>query len=58
VLDTQILLRTLQINVIGTVNVCKFSAAAMIKNEPMGEYKERGVLINISSVAGIEGQRG
>ena len=42
----------------GTVNVCKYAAAAMIKNEPMGEFKERGVLVNISSVAGIEGQRG
>jgi 3-hydroxyacyl-CoA dehydrogenase len=58
VLDTKILMRTLQINVVGTINVCKFAAAAMLKNEPMGHYKERGVLINISSVAGFEGQRG
>ena len=39
----------------GTVNVCKYAAAAMIKNEPMGEFKERGVLVNISSVNGVEG---
>ena len=43
---------------IGTVNVCKYAAAAMLKNEPIGEFRERGVLINISSVAGFEGQRG
>lgn len=39
----------------GTVNVCKYSALAMIKNDPVGEFKERGVLVNISSVAGFEG---
>lgn len=58
VLDTKVLMRTLQINIIGTVNVCKFAALAMLKNDPIGEFKERGVLINISSVAGFEGQRG
>jgi 3-hydroxyacyl-CoA dehydrogenase len=35
--------------------LCKYAAAVMVKNEPIGEFKERGVLINISSVAGFEG---
>jgi len=30
----------------------------MIKQEPLNEFKERGVIINVASVAGIEGQRG
>jgi len=30
----------------------------MSKNEPFGPAKERGVIINISSVAAFEGQRG
>ena len=55
-MDTKILMRTLQINVVGTINVCKFAAASMIKNELVNG--ERGVLVNISSVAGFEGQRG
>ena len=39
----------------GTINVCKYAAAAMIKNEPMGQFKERGVLVNISSIASEDG---
>jgi len=39
----------------GTINVCKYAAAAMIKNEPMGQFKERGALVNISSIASEDG---
>lgn len=48
-------MRPILINVMGTVNVCKFAAQAMIKQEPRGDFNERGVLINVASVAGIEG---
>lgn len=58
VMSSEEMLTALKINVIGTLNVCKYAAAEMIKQEGMGEFKERGVLINISSLAGIEGQRG
>ena len=30
----------------------------MVKQQPLNEFKERGVIVNVSSVAGIEGQRG
>lgn len=52
------MLRTLKINVIGTFNVTKAAAFQMSKQEPIGDMKERGVIINVASVAGYEGQRG
>ncbi|CAD8116591.1 unnamed protein product [Paramecium sonneborni] len=52
------MMRVLKINVVGTFNVSKHAAVEMIKQEPQGEFKERGVIINIASLAGIEGQKG
>ena len=52
------MLRTLKINVLGTFNVSKAAAYQMTKQKPIGEKEERGVIINVASVAGIEGQRG
>jgi 3-hydroxyacyl-CoA dehydrogenase len=48
--------KVLKINVIGTLNVCKYAAKVMSEQEEVNG--ERGVLINVSSVAGIEGQKG
>lgn len=45
-----------RINLVGTFNVLRLAAAAMAKNEPVGE--ERGVVVNTASVAGYEGQIG
>jgi len=50
--------RVLDINLVGTFNVARLSAAEMIKNAPEAETGERGVIINTSSLAGIEGQMG
>lgn len=47
----------LRINVIGTFNVMRHAAAAMIPNEPNAEG-ERGALIQTASVAAFEGQVG
>src|SRR5271166_687656 len=47
----------ISINLIGTFNVLRFSAAAMIANEP-GEDGERGVCINTASIAAYDGQVG
>jgi NAD(P)-dependent dehydrogenase (short-subunit alcohol dehydrogenase family) len=47
----------IQVNLIGSFNVCKAAAAAMEANEP-GADGERGVLINTASVAAYEGQIG
>ncbi|HEU0200731.1 MAG TPA: SDR family NAD(P)-dependent oxidoreductase [Burkholderiaceae bacterium] len=50
--------RVVSVNLIGTFNVARLAAAEMIKNEPDPATGERGVIINTSSLAGIEGQMG
>ncbi len=45
------------INLIGTFNVLRHAAAAMIANEP-GEDEERGVCVNTASIAAFDGQVG
>jgi NAD(P)-dependent dehydrogenase (short-subunit alcohol dehydrogenase family) len=47
----------LAINLIGTFNVLRFGATAMLDNEPL-EDGERGVCINTASVAAYDGQIG
>ncbi|MEM1379612.1 MAG: SDR family oxidoreductase [Pseudomonadota bacterium] len=49
--------RVLDINVVGTFNVIRFAAVAMMNNEPMSDG-QRGVIINTASVAAFEGQMG
>jgi 3-hydroxyacyl-CoA dehydrogenase / 3-hydroxy-2-methylbutyryl-CoA dehydrogenase len=49
--------RVLEINVIGTMNVIRLVAGKMIKNHP-NEEGERGVIINTSSTAAVEGRVG
>ena len=48
--------KVLNINIVGTVNVCRLAAAAMQNQETQGE--ERGVIINTASVAAFDGQIG
>jgi NAD(P)-dependent dehydrogenase (short-subunit alcohol dehydrogenase family) len=48
---------TIQINLIGTFNVLRLAATAMIATEPL-EDGERGVCINTASVAAFDGQIG
>jgi NAD(P)-dependent dehydrogenase (short-subunit alcohol dehydrogenase family) len=47
----------LQINLIGTFNVLRYAATAMIANEPT-ENNERGVLVTTASIAAYDGQIG
>jgi 3-hydroxyacyl-CoA dehydrogenase/3-hydroxy-2-methylbutyryl-CoA dehydrogenase len=49
--------RTLRVNAIGTFNVLRLAAAAMLANEPT-PAGERGVCVNTASVAAFEGQIG
>ncbi len=49
--------RTIQINLIGTFNVIRLSAAAMANTEP-NDAGERGVIVSTASVAAFEGQIG
>jgi len=48
---------TIGVNLIGTFNVLRLAAAAMLANEP-GADGERGVCVNTASVAAYEGQIG
>ena len=49
--------RVIHINLIGTFNMIRLAAAAMIGNEP-NEEGERGVIVNTASVAAFDGQIG
>jgi NAD(P)-dependent dehydrogenase (short-subunit alcohol dehydrogenase family) len=48
--------RVIRVNLIGTFNVVRLAAAAMVATEPLGE--ERGVIVNTASVAAFDGQIG
>jgi NAD(P)-dependent dehydrogenase (short-subunit alcohol dehydrogenase family) len=49
--------RVVRVNLIGTYNVARIAAAAMVKLEPL-EDGERGVIVNTASVAAFDGQVG
>src|SRR5437660_1188229 len=47
----------IRVNLIGTFNVLRFAAAAMLETEPR-ESGERGVCVNTASIAAFDGQIG
>ncbi len=47
-----------RVNLIGTFNTLRLCAAAMANNEPVTEDGERGVIVNVASVAAFDGQIG
>ncbi|GGX43967.1 3-hydroxyacyl-CoA dehydrogenase [Undibacterium squillarum] len=49
--------RVININLVGTFNMCRLAADAMSKTEA-AEHGERGVMINTASVAAFDGQIG
>ena len=49
---------TVRVNLIGTFNVLRLCAEAMQHNQPSTASGERGVIINVASVAGYDGQTG
>ncbi|WP_423196207.1 MULTISPECIES: 3-hydroxyacyl-CoA dehydrogenase [unclassified Cupriavidus] len=49
--------KTIRINLIGTFNMIRLAAAAMVQNTPDAEG-ERGVIVNTASVAAYDGQIG
>ena len=48
----------ININLIGTFNSLRLCAAAMDKNEPLTDEGEKGVIVNVASVAAFDGQMG
>jgi len=49
--------KVIEVNLLGTINVLRCAAAAMLGNDPDGEG-ERGVCVNTASIAAFEGQIG
>ena len=58
VAKTQRLTKLLQVNVIGLFNVCKHTASQMAHQDIVEETQDRGIIINISSVASYDGMTG
>ncbi len=50
--------RIIRVNLIGTFNVLRLCAATMSKQAPVNSDNERGVIINVASVAAYDGQMG
>ena len=48
--------RTLRVNLSGTFHVMRHCASAFVRNSP--DRGERGVVVNVASIAGLEGSRG
>jgi NAD(P)-dependent dehydrogenase (short-subunit alcohol dehydrogenase family) len=55
--DLQRFTKIITVNLIGTFNVIRLTAAAMAQNEPQASG-ERGVIVNTASVAAFDGQIG
>lgn len=55
--DLALFRRVVEVNLIGTFNLLRLGAAAMVANPP-DEDGQRGVIINTASVAAFEGQIG
>lgn len=49
--------RAITVNLVGTFNMLRLAASAMLSNEPMADG-ERGVIVNTASIAAFEGQVG
>ncbi len=57
-MDLEHFRNVVNIDLIGTFNVMRLALADMMQLEPLGDSLERGVVINISSIAASEGQIG
>jgi NAD(P)-dependent dehydrogenase (short-subunit alcohol dehydrogenase family) len=55
--DLALFQKIIQVNLVGTFNVCRLAAAAMARGSP-GPDGERGALVNTASVAAFDGQIG
>lgn len=50
--------KVIDVNLIGSFNIMRLAAAAMVNNSGEGEDQQRGVIINTASIAAYEGQIG
>lgn len=49
--------KVFSVNVLGLFNMSKYCAQIMMKQPILNEFNERGVIINVSSIQGIEGMK-
>jgi len=57
-LDLEKYITIINVNLIGTFNICRLAADAMRHNEPVDADGQRGVILNTASIAAYEGQVG
>lgn len=57
-MDLKIFDTVLRINLLGSFNMLRLSAAAMAKTDPVTEDGQRGAIVNMASVAAFDGQIG
>ncbi len=50
--------KVIDIDLVGTFNVMRLALAEMLKLDTVGDAQERGVVVNIASIAAVEGQIG
>ena len=50
--------QVIKVNLIGSFNMLRLTAADMLSQEPLGDDGERGVIISTASIAAVEGQIG
>ena len=53
----EVFTRTITVNLVGTFNMLRLAANAMLGNQPLADG-ERGVIVNTASIAAFEGQVG
>ena len=56
--DKQLFTDTVELNLVGTFNTLRFASSAMSQLDPIDEDGQRGAIVNVASIAGIEGQIG
>ena len=57
-LDMKSIRQQIEVTLFGTIHVAKHAAMAMTKNKPVGEMKEKGVIIFMSSIGAYEALSG
>lgn len=55
--DLELYRKVIEVNLIGSFNISRCAAAAMVRNNP-DEKSERGVIVNTASIAAYDGQMG
>ena len=55
--DLDVYRKVIEVNLVGTFNVCRLAATAMSRTEPLADG-ERGAIVNVASLAAFDGQIG